>query len=321
MREFINKSGLASLGIITSLIFSVTSASAQIPCYPRFDSEYYTFSLPTQYPPLVTSMPLNVLVGHIALDSLCTVKTHTEIETFFQTRTSWDDTLRYAAKYMLTLVDYNPVLLRLTRGGSASYNSLVNVYRDYLVQLASGLSARRKLDEAILGSDYILVVDVTSVADGFDTSAAFAQSTRIVRFTVVDTILGHVLPGCYSSGGSGATIPPGCNWFDISREHVGILLENAGLPSDSSAITSAMPGNGKQYLVFLRLSTLCQTSTSAYMTLMPLYPISAKSGIFEVTANAISDPSNLFGAGTSPTLSVVTAAIRARLTTLLSLGN
>lgn len=309
------------IGIVISGTICVTPASGQIPCYTRFDSEYYTFALPTRYPPLVTSMPLDVLVGHIGVDSLCKVKTYKEIETFFRTRTYWDDTLKYAAKYLLSLVDYDPVLLNLTRGGAPSYKSLVNVYRDYLVELSRGLTARPKLDEAILGSDYILVVNVTSVTDGIDTAAAFAQSARIVRFNVVDTILGKTLPGCYGLGGPGSSVPPGCNWFDVSREHIAVQLGNSGLSADASSVTAALPATTKQYLVFLRLRTICQTSTSAYMTLLPLYPISPTSGMFEVTAGSISDPMNLFGVGTSPTLSAASTAIRVRIATLLSLGN
>ncbi|MBL1161658.1 MAG: hypothetical protein D8M52_08070 [Chlorobi bacterium] len=309
------------IGTVFGVTLIMLPASAQIPCYPQFDSEYYTFSFPTQYPPLVTSMPLDVLVGHIGLDSLCKAKTYGEIETFFRARTYWDDTLKYAAKYLLSLVDYDPVLLRLTQGGSPSYMSLVNVYRDYLVASARGLSARPELDEAILGSDYILVINVTSVTDRSDTSAAFAQHARIVRFNVVDTILGKTLPGCYNLGGTGASVPPDCNWFDISREQVGIQLENYGLPADSGSVIAALPMPTKQYLVFLRLSTLCQNSTSAYMTMMPLYPISAKSGVFEVTSGSISDPMNLFGVGNSPTLSSAVEAIRTRILTLHSLVN
>ncbi len=293
---------------------------AQIPCYPEYDSRYYTFSLPTQYPPLVTSMPLDVLVGHIGLDSLCKVKTYQEIETFFRTRLTWDDTLRYTARYFLTMIDYNPVLLGLTRG-SAAYKSLANVHRDYLVELARGLSAKPKLDEAILGSDYILAVTVTSITDEVDTSAAFAQTVRIVHFTVNDTILGKILPGCYGAGGPGNSIPPDCNWFDVRRENVGRCLEDAGLPSDPTSIAAALPSIGKQYLVFLRLSSLCRTSTMSYMTLMPSYSISAKAGIFEVSSGLIADPANLFGLGSGPGLSAATGAIRSRILTLKTLGN
>ncbi len=70
----------------------------------------HQFPIIRSIPPLNTSMPLDVLISYIYLDSLLRSPLASTLEQRLESWTTLNDTLTYAAKCMCTLIDYNPII-------------------------------------------------------------------------------------------------------------------------------------------------------------------------------------------------------------------
>lgn len=296
--------------------FSEAQVNAQPPCYPAYQSNYYSMPQLASLPPLSGGMSYDEILGYIALDSICRQVEVSQIDSFMQARLSWDDTVRYMYKYMTTVVDGNPLLVfGINHSVSEWRLSFPDEIRMYLSQAIAKHSPHPNLDLAIARSDYILIVTINDTANVVDTSAKFARTSIIASCDVTDTILGHRIPACstipliqFSSGSS-----LGCAVFDVRREQVGNCREQLGLDAADTAIDHSLPQPSQQYLVFLKLVRLCTDSSNLYYTLIPVYSVGSRCGIFKIHGGRFSDELNYFNLGSNPLLADVKAEIEARI--------
>ena len=99
------------IAVFSIAVFSSTYlASAQVPVHHVEDQcgKIYADSVST-FPPLSTTMPINVVYGYILMDSLCRVGTESIIDSLLNTISS--DTLSMIMKYYYDIIDYDPILL------------------------------------------------------------------------------------------------------------------------------------------------------------------------------------------------------------------
>lgn len=302
------------------LSFLCSAALAQPPCYQAYKSHYGTIPLLTSLPPLNTSMSFNEIIGHIALDSICRTTEVNRIDSFMQARLTWDDTVKSMYKYMTTIVDRNPLLVfGISQAVCEWRYSFPDEVRLHLLDVIGKHSPNRNVDLAIAKSDYILTIVVSDTSGIPDSSAHFARTSILASGNVTDTILGQEFPICSSqhlfqtSSSSGP-----CIAFDVRREQVQNLREMMGLDASDSIVDHILPKPNRQYLVFLKLVRLCTDTSNLYFTVLPVYSVGARSGIFEISNNRISDEQNYFNLGPNPLAADVIAAIETRIAQIKS---
>ena len=304
------------------IVFTTFEMTAQssIPCYPHYDSEFYSFNKLTSCPPLVTSMPFEVFVGYVGLDSLSKTLVIRDINEFAYSRVTWDDTLKYAAKFILHLTDYNPISLKIS-ASCQSYITNIYDFKRSLALSASKLAPYPRLDAAILESDYVAVVRVVDVVSAIDTSAQISKEYRIAYCSVQDTILGRTFPECEPAAIVHTTNPPPhCLWFDVRKFNVQERLRDGGYPSDSAAVAQTLPVVNSDYLVFLMFKPLCTSSESVYMTLFPIYSAGPTCGILKIVNGHVEDSSNLLGLGINPTVQSAIDLLSGRIADMKNYG-
>lgn len=300
-----------------SLFFLGTLVHAQLPCYPEYagTADSLTLGLP---------IPHGEMIDYIALDSICRNVTLGEMQTFLMARASWDDTTKAIARYLTILTDRNPLQMHVPSSAQTAVSGYfmwpIELKR-FFSKVVERHSPQVALDMGILTADYVAVVQITSTQDFTDTSATMARSGRLASGNVLDTVLGRTFPPCHSERMSiSEGIPPPCIRFDIRRENIIAGRRNMLLWSDSLTVNTIMPQTGT-YLVFLRVVPICRSTTKAYYSLGPCYWIGSQCGMFRIgPGNVLSDPTNYFQLGTSPTLDTVVAAIRQRKQQIVSWG-
>jgi len=94
------------------LIFSCLAGqlSAQIVThqpYQRYGGSLeYQIQLPSNYPPLQTGMPYDIMLGYVYFDSLTRAFTYDSLMSIIPLL-NYSDTLKYAMKYLYKLDDYD----------------------------------------------------------------------------------------------------------------------------------------------------------------------------------------------------------------------
>lgn len=269
-------------------------------------------------------MPYDEMIGYIALDSICRNVTLGEMQTFLMARTSWDDTTKAIAKYLTILTDRNPLLVHALSSAQATVSGYIMwpiELKRFFSKIVERHSPQVALDMGILTADYIAIVQITSTQDFIDTSATMARTGRLASGTVLDTILGRAFPPCHSERMPvSEEVQSACIRFDVRRENIIVGRRSMLLGSDSMTVNTIMPQVGT-YLVFLRIVPICRSTTKAYYSLGPCYWIGSQCGMFRIgPGNVLSDPTNYFQLGISPTLDAVVTTIRTRKQQIVSLG-
>lgn len=308
--------GMKHFVVVAMLVGSSTWLLAQPSCYTEYPSYYQSMPSLTALPPLSGGMSLNELIGHIAIDSICRLKSYTQIDSFMQARVTWDDTLKSMLKYMTTIVDRNPLLVfGISAADCEPRLSFPKEVRSFLARSIAKHSPYPNLDAGIASADYILTVSISDTSGLTDTSAQFAKTAIVATGNIVDTIFGRVFPFCStqqlqpsSNGGSSQ-----CITFDVSRENLWSSRDDKLLSSADTIIDQMVPQPSKQYLVFLKLVRLCVSTSDVYFTLYPMYWIGPRCGIYEIQAGRITDEQDYFGLGSNPLVQDVVSAIESRI--------
>ncbi len=302
-----------------ALLLSVlVNASAYVPaqptCYSDYGASYYVAAMPSVFPALNTGMSNELLLSHIALDSVCRELDRVTIDSIFTAWSTFDDTLKTVVKHALFFIDADPITAHMY-----SYNDHYHVrfkeLKGRIAKLASSLSSSPGQDLALLSSDYILMISVSSVSEYVDTSAVLAVSVVETTASVEDTILGQVLPTCQIPPSTLAlTNPPTqqCIRIDIRRENVASFLMEKNLDYDSADVEECLPMSG-DYLAFLKIVNLCYTDSAVAYFITANSMIGEHRGIYKIDgAGNISDPGNFFGLGLAPSAQSVINAIESR---------
>lgn len=148
-------------------------------------------------PPISPSMPLDIMLSYVIADSICRFAPQKEITAIMKGWTSMNDTLRYAAKFLYRMMDYNPIIFR-------QYQDQVMLLRGspfttYLVDVKNGIRKRymnlvppaeKNAVRTLLGAEYILrvkVLAIDSLPDKISTGMRYRVTAK-----VLDTLKGQV---------------------------------------------------------------------------------------------------------------------------------
>lgn len=148
-------------------------------------------------PPISPSMPLDIMLSYVIADSICRFAPQKEITTIMKGWTSMNDTLRYAAKFLYRMMDYNPIIFR-------QYQDQVTLlrgspFKTYFIDVKNGIrtrymnlvpSSEKNAVRTLLGAEYILRVKVLAI----DSMLGKVSSGMRYRVTakVIDTLKGQV---------------------------------------------------------------------------------------------------------------------------------
>lgn len=241
--KLFNKIALLTMLIITCMVGSTSSLYSQNETGTRnlndtlykathrwYDSTtamfQHQFPIIRSIPPLNTSMPLDVLISYIYLDSLLRSPLASTLNQKLESWTTLNDTLTYAAKALFTLKDYNPIILnqyanevglqqsssgnRIVKVGGNDWTTQSNVgkYRTSLTHLMDNIAFRMhqilKSDTStaniadaclsVLFSDYIIRVKVVNIDSTLNKHSPVNEYRYNVTAQVLDTIVGKIIP-------------------------------------------------------------------------------------------------------------------------------
>lgn len=152
-------------------------------------------------PDLSTDMPLDVLIGYIAGDSLARTLPRDWAERFRDNGT-YSDTLRYALKYRYLMDDYDPIrLFQWTgqtqhRSGRSGYGTHTETLQDVMTFRARVTYPDTQRTAVLCDAHIIARVRVTATRTKIDTNAGWAKHATLVTCTIIDPIKGKRIPNC-----------------------------------------------------------------------------------------------------------------------------
>jgi hypothetical protein len=303
---------------------------------------YYFFPLLTNYPPLQTNMPYGIMQGYIGYDSLARRGDEAIVESIVQNLT-WSDTAKYGAKFLYSMVDYDPIRFfqwSYTSPARGTYKSapawLRTIFSDRLRKIAPD----SLFVAPLLYADYIAHIRVDDTLRKTDTTASFARTVIKVTATVLDTIKGRVLPECIDEparakkpGELQAAPRPSCLQFSYALE----WLRSHGPPELSGANRTLVDDNGSplsyeyslvdengspwvkkgaEYVVFLRYLNLRRDTVYNFAELVPVVGWGRNLCLYPVVDGVVSDPYDDFGYGTGLSVDQFKNALRATISSI-----
>lgn len=215
----------------------------------------------TSLPPLNTSMPLDVLIGYIALDSICRNVEKEEFESRVRNMTL--DSLKYGLKYLQRIANYDRLLY-------GQYNRATYKREGYKIwpNEAYGLILEQfrqrtqldRTDSLLLQAMYIYHVrPIDQIV--FTTPWVFAPDTARVeiyctKLEVLDVVVGDILPNSCRNLKHIVSSPQalGCITVSWSRRHPEDTFDR----HDSLFQESRGPGLleiGKEYIALFEVHT------------------------------------------------------------------
>ncbi len=267
-------------------------------------------------PELHTDMSLDCFVGYIAGDSISKSARYSDL--FFGFNNNKMDVLRYSARFMYAMKDYNPILFRRYIHTS-SFMDIPNVqYQSYVASSYYGIEdeLKKRIDEfgrgyaMLVAADYILHIEVADVAEGIDSTFSSRTLNYNVAASVLGKIKGQYLPvhcvyphqanpkrervlGGYENGSTSAT----CIKFGHPKRWPAIVETDGDVIKHIEG--EIRPAEiGDEYIAFLTLMAIDESTDSIF----PLNTFEANGGLFRIVDGKVEDPSNVFGLGTAPTV-------------------
>jgi len=149
-------------------------------------------------PPISPSMPLDIMFTYVVADSICRFAPQKDVTNLMKSWSSMNDTLRYAAKYLYRMMDYNPIIFR-------QYQDQVTLlrkspFKTYFIDVRNGIQRKfaqfvppqeKNAVNAALGAEYILRVQVVKI-DSMPDKLVAGQIRYRVTAKVLDTLKGQV---------------------------------------------------------------------------------------------------------------------------------
>jgi len=287
MKRVILSTAICCAVLLCSLQFSNAQPSkANAPsCLPNFTSYYYTVAKHSSNPPLSTSMPLDVLLGYIALDSASRVLGTGYVDSIASVR-SMDDTIRMMMKYAYEVVDFDPIrFMAYSFDFRSGISCAPNTIRRGMNTIVAKRSTNLREDLVLLSSDIIAKVRISKIENITDSGAKQSRDARIIGFTVLDTIKGSVFPNRCTQTTSivgsvpttQSTGPSTCQYFDLRADWAESILTKPVLDSALQV--------GRDLYVGMQANVVCIDSSNIYYTLIPswnlnlgllaLYPVNS----------------------------------------------
>lgn len=271
------------------------------------------FPILSSVPQYHTDMPLDCLVGYIALDSALRAMERPDIEHFIRDVSM--DTIKVLSRFLYAMVDYDPVLYyrygitvnreldwKLPSQGRSM--SPFTVETKLLSRIQKEIAQRNPFPRdygLLLAAPYVLHIRVDDVVIGEDTTRESPTTFVNVACSVLEVFKGQKLPSnCFypataAQDNTQQFSATPCLLFGYPKG----WLTNAGFsdtPSSGTTMRTAKPG--EEYIVFLQLYAL--TLESNY--LIPVTRFEPSGGMFLIQNGTVHDPGNTFGLGTQSSL-------------------
>jgi hypothetical protein len=175
-----------------------------------FDSSTSVFQ--TQFPiirsipPLNTGMPVDIIIGYIALDSLLRFTSERSVDSLLNQWTTLNDTLKWAVKYLYKLNDYNPIIFNQYMSEVLLHQTVDLTEGKYILTLnhlkyilsekfRKTYSNSNKLAfYSMLYADYILRVRILSIDSLTNYTSALQYTSFKANVQILDTLKGRVFP-------------------------------------------------------------------------------------------------------------------------------
>ncbi len=320
--------------LLAIILATVVNLNAQQPpCMPDYLGLTYQISYPSDCPPLSMYMPLDVLIGYIAMDSVSSNGNYKNLINFIA-RQTYNDTLRKIMRYWYKTKDYDPIKyqLYLFQGCQNEHIIKSNIETMILNEMKK-VSPQRFIDETLIASDIIAHIRVVDTVKREDTTAIIAKTSYIATCKILDTIKGKVIPECKDltinfpailekkNNNKFQNIAPGsCIQFEYCLEWERgekfselYLIDTNGLPWIKK---------DKEYIVFLETRIVCvddSNDSNIYYTLFPLrmnhsYSVS----MYPINNGFVVDPYNEFGFGTLVPVSEFKNALRGKINEIIN---
>ena len=279
---------------VIALSFITCTASAQWHGDGVQRSEsYISLTGLTRIPELHTDMPLDCLIGYIAMDSIA--RTGGIQEVIAQAQNTLIPELRVLARYMYAMTDYDPILLNRhflsTKDSSFPNVNYQSYYANSYFTVMTEIDKRQQefgRDYGMLViADYVLRLRVLDVRSGIDTTHRNNARWTNVACEVREIFKGHRLPNnCglpYPVQIEGKDIQPGPCLIYGHRTTSG---------------PQYVPQPGDEIIVFLNLVI---DKGNMYMV-YPRFGSNITGGRFIIRNGRVDDPDNTWGLGPNPTL-------------------
>ncbi|MFP4528154.1 MAG: hypothetical protein ACLFQX_06365 [Candidatus Kapaibacterium sp.] len=325
---------LLVLAALTAM-FPLLLKSQFPPCDPGLKAQTFSVDTLQNIPPYSLNMPYDVLLGYIALDSVCNYASRAAYKEFLS-RQNYNDTLRYIMRYYYKVVDYDPIIFKqyLYQADIDSINP-ANVRSDISKLIAH--SPTPFIHKMLLNSFYIAHVRISDTIRTVDTNAMTCKNGIIVTAEVLDLIKGQRLPNCTDynypykyneksdrndKASAYPSLPDPCLQFYYCLEwHRGVNPDDRVNMNDLKAVDSH--GNpwvkkDKEYIVFLNLIFNCRHQGKYYLSAFPSTSVSETLSMYPIENGMVQDPGNEFGLGTSVPLATFKNALNSLINEIVT---
>ena len=313
-------------------ILSSTVYAQDTSCVGNYPGLVFRTEKISQFPPYSMHMPYEVLIGYIALDTVCYNVWWNELEDFIN-RQTYNDTLRYMMKHYYYTLDYDPILFEKTIWyQDSTFKTPPQVFPDLIYNQANKVSDHPFLDYALLRSSYImhvLVNDTLNITNTNEEDNSAGRFIVIVTTQIVDTIKGKIIPECiprvgHTFNNGRKEIPriqiaePG----DCFQFHYCPEWQRGGPLGPSLHDDNGLPWikTGQEYIVFLDIGERCLDSNYVNYQVRSTGHDSYTFLMYPIIDGKVYDPQNEFGFGTSLTPDEFKNALRQRISEIKNYG-
>lgn len=340
--------------IIKGMVLAVMLGFFAITAPAQPPGSYYTgpleYSIPilTAVPPIDSAMPSDVTSAYLWADELMRSTPMAAIDHYIQ-NIGYDDTLRYLAKMLYRVDDYNP--LTLFQWGISGWP--VAGHPDHPWHYKADPDHERVVLQNHIGgtfsdtgrTGFLLACDIISdvtISDTFIKNympGNGIQNMVLAQSLINDEIKGKVIPACLDiykiKGGNvktlttatvNVTVPDTaaagtCLNFEYSPEwQKGVFDDAPGPGSFLSDSTGWWIKPGNEYIIFLFVAGVNGDTANGYYTLKPFWGVFGTQGaMYRVIAGHVVDPYDDFGlGGTNLTVADWKSRLRARIYNILN---
>lgn len=309
------------------LLLMSLSAKSDTPCDSAYPYITYKINKLTQFPPYSLSMPIDVIYGYIAIDSI-TYHSHPWLAYQYMLNQPFNDTLKKIFKHYYKMVDWDPIKYEQTRlYTSINIRSAGHLLERYISRIIKQKADNPKLDYPLLTSSYILQIKASGIIGYFDSTAPKPiDACYDIKCEVIDTIKGKVIPLKHFPETPGGIVPQGAD------KKMQYEPEKLPLP-DSAFVFGYCPGwayglrepdksplikLNQEYIVFIKSFIICEDSTHLYIDFSPAWPDYSSFLILKIQDGNVVDPSDSFGWGEIVPLTQWKELLRSRIQQILN---
>jgi len=201
---------IKKLKVLTFVLFLILGTTASVvnaqdsSCDSTARGLYFLMPYPHQLPILHPSMPYEIMLGYIYIDSIFRAYGSFSIEDSIKAIGIDSDTMAYLMKYMYRVADYAPLLYAQYLGMSTKskpfrrasgliFESAV-LDRIHSTNHLARLDREKYLNQLLIGAVYIYHIRVVDTTNIPRSSTIWDNASKIVYSTILDKIKGQKTP-------------------------------------------------------------------------------------------------------------------------------